>query len=630
MEADVVPQGRVVALALLAACGAQPASATQLARTTSALAGATYDLGALHVTGAPRPDPAIGAQLAAYGAIGSSRLLDISDDGKRLLIAHGGDAMVVSAPLAKAVVVEANAVDVAWAAFGEHGAIDVAGDRDGTEDDRLYETSNGSVRTLVAERRIADPIERRGRLVWAEPDADATAIWLFDGTTPRKVFTGDGGWAVIDLSADGTQLLARKTVSLDSSTLYRIDAHDGHAVALTSVDPRVAAPGAQFGANGELFAIGSAGDALNVWELMTRGQRLLAPELAWDVTQLAVAADGGTVAFTANEDGASVLYLYDTITHAHHVAANAPTGGVITELRFAAASPVLAFSFSDPHHPRDVFTYDVATAALAQWTRADLGSVSGLVTPEHVHIPGELTVPALVMRPAHPARAPVLLELHGGPEDQWLSRWAPFEQSLVARGFAIVQPNVRGSVGYGRTFAAADDGVHREDPVRDVGAVLAWIATQPDLDATRVSVMGTSYGGYLALASLIAYPDQLHAGIDVVGIADFVAFLEGTAPYRRASRRAEYGDERDAATRARLAKLSPLARASSIKAPLLVAQGRRDPRVPAAVADRLVATVRGAGGTVWYLSAADEGHGFTKPGNLVALQTLIVQLISSP
>ena len=122
---------------------------------------------------------------------------------------------------------------------------------------------------------------------------------------------------------------------------------------------------------------------------------------------------------------------------------------------------------------------------------------------------------------------------------------------------------------------------------------------------------------------------SIHAGIDIVGIADFVTFLEGTAAYRRASRRTEYGDERDPATRALLAGLSPLRHAGAIKVPLLVAQGRRDPRVPAAVADRLVAAVRGAGGTVWYLSAADEGHGFTKPDNLGALQTLIVQLLSA-
>jgi len=580
-----------------------------------------YDVGAVHVTGAPPLDPEIGKALDRYGAIASARLLDISDDGKQLLIARGGDAFVVGAPLAEPVAI-ASPVDVAWAAFGERGAIDVAGDRDGSEDDRLYEIRAGAVKTLVADQRIADPIERHGRLVWAQPEEDRTAIWLLDGV-PRKVFEGGGMWAVIDLSSDGSQLLARKTLSLASSTLYRIDAKDGHAVALTSVDPRVAAPVAQFGAEGQLFAVASAGDRLNAWELMARGQRLLAPELAWDVTQLAVAPDGGTVAFTANEDGAAVLYLYDTRTHAHRVAERAPTGGVIADLKFAAHAPVLAFSFSDPGHPRAPFTYDLASDRLTAWTAPPVIDVP-VVAPVHIAI-GD--VRALVLKPA--AKAPVIVELHGGPEDQWLARWAPFEQFLVSRGFAIVQPNVRGSVGYGRAYAAADDGPHRGEVVEDVGAVLAWIATQPDLDATRVYVMGTSYGGYLALASLIAYPDTFRAGVDIAGIADLVAFLEGTAAYRRASRRTEYGDERDPATRARLQQLSPLGRASAIHVPLLVAQGKKDPRVPPAVADRLVATVRRAGGDVWYVAAADEGHGFTRPENLGVLQTLIVQLLSS-
>ena len=584
---------------------------------------ASYDLGALYVTGAPRPDPEIGAQLDRYGAIASTRLLDISDDGKQLLVLAGGDAAVLTAPLATPRAVTKD-VDVVWAAFGEHGAIDFAGDHDGSEDDRLYQVTGGVVKTLVAEHRIADPIERRGRLVWAQPEAESTAIWILDGK-PRKVFEGDGVWAVVDLADDGSQLLARKTVSLESSALYRIAASDGHAVALTSVDPRVAAPAAQFGSDGQLFAIASAGDRLNAWEIMMRGQRLLAPELAWDVSQLAVSPRGDTVAFTTNEDGSDVLYLYDARAHTHRIAAAAPTGGVITDLKFAAHADVLAFSWSDSKHPRAPFTLDLASDRLTAWVAPPPIEVP-LVASEHVRI-GE--VPAFVMKPSAPGKAPVIVELHGGPEDQWVAKWQPFEQFLVARGFAIVQPNVRGSVGYGRAYAAADDGPHRGDVVRDVGAVLDWIAAQPELDASRVSVMGTSYGGYLALASLVAYPDRFRAGVDIVGIADFVAFLEGTAPYRRAARRTEYGDERDPATRAMLAGLSPLARAAQIKAPLLVARGMRDPRVPPAVADRLVSAVRGAGGTVWYLSAADEGHGFHKPDNLGALQTLIVQLFSS-
>jgi dipeptidyl aminopeptidase/acylaminoacyl peptidase len=613
------------------ACSAPPVSTTThpIERRDPTAQLASWEQGALHVTGAPPLDHAIAEALDPYSAVTASKLLDISDDGTQVLVLQGGDAMLVRRPL-EAPISRTSDIDVSWARFGEHGAIDYAGDRDGTEDDRLYQRANGPPAPLVEDHgRVADPIERNGRLIWAEPTEQETALWLLESNgKARKIFSGEGAWAVIDLSADGSQLLARHTVSLESSTLYRIDIAAGHAVALTSVDPRVAAPAGAFGANGQLFAISSAGDRLNVWELMPRGTRLIAPELGWDVTQLAVSPDGSTVAFTANEDGASVLYLYDTTAHTHRTA-SVPTGGVISELRFAAKAPVLAFTFTDPRHPRDVFSYDLRDGRLEQWTRTELGAIAAdtLVEPAHVQVRSAVDLPMLVMRPKSTRRLPVVVELHGGPEDQWLPKWSPFEQFLASRGIAVIQPNVRGSVGYGRDFAALDDGPLREAPVKDVGAVLEWIATQPDLDPHRITVLGQSYGGYLALAALIAYPDKLHAGVDIVGIADFVAFLEGTAPYRRASRRVEYGDEREPATRAHLANMSPITHAAAIRAPLVVAVGRKDPRVPPAVSDRLVDAVRGTGGTVWYLSADDEGHGFNKPTNRAALEVLITQLV---
>ena len=190
-------------------------------------------------------------------------------------------------------------------------------------------------------------------------------------------------------------------------------------------------------------------------------------------------------------------------------------------------------------------------------------------------------------------------------------------------GLAVVAPNVRGSTGYGKTYVALDNGMKREDSVQDIGAVLDWIATQPGLDASRVAVMGGSYGGYMVLASLIAHGDRLRCGVDSVGISNFVTFLEHTEAYRRDLRRVEYGDERDPEMRAFLQRISPTTNAARIRDPLFVVQGRNDPRVPVAEAEQIVATVRAQGGLAWYLLANDEGHGFRRKSNRDALNNAI-------
>ncbi len=182
-------------------------------------------------------------------------------------------------------------------------------------------------------------------------------------------------------------------------------------------------------------------------------------------------------------------------------------------------------------------------------------------------------------------------------------------------GAAVVAPNVRGSSGYGKTYVRLDNGFQREDSVKDIGALLDWIAGQPDLDEDRVAVYGGSYGGYMVLASLVHYSDRLRGGVDIVGISNFVTFLENTQDYRRDLRRVEYGDERDPEMRAHLEKISPNRNAARITAPLLVAQGQNDPRVPVSESEQIVRDVRGAGYDVWYMNALNEGHGFRKKEN---------------
>jgi Dipeptidyl aminopeptidases/acylaminoacyl-peptidases len=180
---------------------------------------------------------------------------------------------------------------------------------------------------------------------------------------------------------------------------------------------------------------------------------------------------------------------------------------------------------------------------------------------------------------------------------------------------ALLFPNVRGSSGYGKTFLKLDNGYLREDSVKDIGALLDWIATQPALDADRILVTGASYGGYMSLAVATKYSDRIRAAINIVGISNFVSFLERTEGYRRDLRRVEYGDERDPKMREFLLKISPLNNAEMIKKPLFVVHGKNDPRVPLNEAEQIVATVRKNNTPVWYLMAKDEGHGFAKKGN---------------
>jgi dipeptidyl aminopeptidase/acylaminoacyl peptidase len=191
----------------------------------------------------------------------------------------------------------------------------------------------------------------------------------------------------------------------------------------------------------------------------------------------------------------------------------------------------------------------------------------------------------------------------------------------------LIYPNVRGSAGYGKSYLKLDNGRLREDSVKDIGALLDWIATQPDLDASRVMVSGGSYGGYMTLASMTHYSDRLCCGWDSVGISNFVTFLENTQEYRRDLRRVEYGDERDPEMRAFLEGIAPAKRASRITKPLLVTQGANDPRVPLSESDQIVAAVKNNGVPVWYLVAKDEGHGFGKKSNTDYQRAVVMEFV---
>ncbi len=436
-----------------------------------------------------------------------------------------------------------------------------------------------------------------------------------------------GGWYGLDWSPDDARILVMEYVSINESYLWLLDAHNGNKTILTPKGgPKVSYKGAKFAPDGASFVVvtdsGGEFDRLMRLDPATLALTPLTAGLGWGVEDFDVSPDGGTVAFTTNEDGVSVLRLLDLPTGEMTRPAGLPLG-VLGSLSWHASGEVLAFGLVSARSPSDVYSLTLATGQIDRWTRSETG---GLVTetfsePELVRWPSfdGRSISGFLYRPApkFTGKRPVMIVIHGGPEAQ--ARPSFLGQSnyyLNELGAALILPNIRGSSGYGKSFLDLDNGFLREDSYKDIGALLDWIASQPDLDAERILVSGGSYGGHMTLACAYLYSDRIAASVDIVGMSSLVTFLENTESYRRDLRRAEYGDERDPEMRAFLERIAPLNHAGEIRKPLFVIQGKNDPRVPAGEALQMVATLRGNAIPVWFLMADDEGHGFAKKKNI--------------
>jgi dipeptidyl aminopeptidase/acylaminoacyl peptidase len=466
------------------------------------------------------------------------------------------------------------------------------------------------------------------------------------GALPRLALTADSSgaaWSVLDWSPDDSKLLVLKEVSVAESYLYVVDLNSGLKREVDPSPTKVGIVSAKFSRDGQGVYLISDRDGefarLRYVGLYNNDKTVISGHIPWDIEELAISHDGHYLAFVSNEAGAGKLNLLDLRTHQDLAPPRLHSVGVIGSLSFDAEGKRLAFGFAAPNQPRDAYVLDIAENRLQPWTRSEAGPVdlSKFVLPTLKDFPtfdrvdGKARqIPLYVYEPATPGPHPVLINLHGGPESQFRPGFDPWIQYVVNElGFAVIAPNVRGSSGYGKSYMALDNGMLREDAVKDVGAMLVWIDMQSSFDAKHVVVAGGSYGGYLSLATLVNYGDRLRGGVDVSGIADFVSFLTNTAPYRQNQRRAEYGDERDPEMRIFLRRISPLTSADRITRPLLVVHGKNDPRVPLSEAEQIVYKLRAKGREVWYLLAADEGHGYRKKQNRDAYYETFAQFLTA-
>jgi dipeptidyl aminopeptidase/acylaminoacyl peptidase len=497
--------------------------------------------------------------------------------------------------------------------------------RGGDENYQVYRLDRKQGRsTLLTDgksRNSLGPISRSGdRIVLSSnrrngKDTDLTVLDLKTGAASPLMEVKGEFWYAQDWSPDDSKLLLVRLVSVNESYPFVLDLKTKERTALPALGAAKSAVGSmRFLSDGR---IALASDAQGEFrQLAILDPAVSKPQwkaTSWDVTDIEV-SDGGRAAYVLNEDGASRLLLLNPDS-----AVELPVG-IVSGMKFSPDGKRLGFTLSRPDAPGDAYTYEIAEKKLVRWTYSETGGLdeSKFVTPTRFTYKSfdQREIPAYAYRPRGAKKSPVVISIHGGPEGQSQPFFSPLTQYWVNElGLAVLVPNVRGSTGYGKTYVALDNAEKREDSVKDIGALLDWVATQPDLDASRVAVIGGSYGGYMVLASLVHFGDRIRAGVDIVGIANFITFLEKTSGYRVDLRRVEYGDERDPKMRAVFERISPSNHADRIKSALLVVHGRNDPRVPFFEAEQIAAKVRAQGRPVWTLTADNEGHGFARKEN---------------
>ncbi len=469
-------------------------------------------------------------------------------------------------------------------------------------------------------------------------EADSGSISLSE---PRRIFQHDGTNHALSYSPDGTHMLIERTESNTRNALFLVDIATGEARRLT---PEIDAGPA------EHSHVHWSADGAGLYLLSNRDRQFLSPayldiattdltylrEDQWDAEELALTHDGSRLALVTNEDGYSRLDLFD-ISGGWEKRRALPTPelrrGVIREITWARDGALFAFTLDAEDDNADVWVWDLNEQALWRATRSARGGLprEAFIAPSLVRFPtfDGREIPAFFFAPpdVEPRNLPVIVYVHGGPESQFRPAFNPILQYLVNHGYGVLAPNVRGSTGYGFEYQSLDDIRLRMDSVADLRSAALWLAESGTADPKRIAIMGRSYGGFMVLAAVTTYPDLWAAAVDIVGIANWVSFLEHTGPWRRKWRETEYGSlEND---RDFLEAISPIRHVERITAPLFVVHGANDPRVPVGEAEQIVAALRTRNVPVEYLRFEDEGHQFAKRSSNLATYPAVARFLDA-
>ena len=478
-------------------------------------------------------------------------------------------------------------------------------------------------------------------------------VYQMDVTSGKEemLLQHDGSNSVAAVSDDGSKIIVSRSsikFSLDND-LYLLDTKTKQATHLTPHDAATQYSDVHF-LNNNSIVLGTNQNgefvALSKMDLATRKLEAI-NKTNWDLDATAFSDDDKMFAYSINREGFSELYVALAASMNKTLPVALPAQGIVGGLDFSKDGTKLAFSFVSAKNNSDVWLYDLAAKSLTQITKSDRAGI-----PQELFIEPQLIkfksfdgreIPAWFYKPKpfdiaitpinsesrtfkiNDKNFPVIVSVHGGPEGQERPGFNPLYQYYLSRGYAVLATNVRGSTGYGKTFASLDDVEKREDSVKDLASSVEWLKTSGGADAKRIAVTGGSYGGYMTMAAITLYPELFAAAVNTVGIVNWETFLKNTSGYRRRQREVEYGMlDRDIDF---LRRISPIAKIDRIKTPLFVIHGRNDPRVPYTEAEQVVAALKKRGATVEYKLFDDEGHGISKLKNRLELYPLVADFL---
>jgi dipeptidyl aminopeptidase/acylaminoacyl peptidase len=426
-----------------------------------------------------------------------------------------------------------------------------------------YDLATGEIALLTDGKSKNGPgvwSNRRDRIVYSSTRRNGTDVDLYvvnpvDLKSDRLLVQLEGGgWSPLDWSPDDSTILALQEISVSESYLWFVNVVSGEKTLLTpkSGPVAVAYGDAHFSKDGESIYVITDRDSefrrLARIDIATHRHTFLTAQIPWDIFEAQPSPDGKTIALTSNEDGKTTLHLLDAVSGREKPLPGFPPGYVI-DLRWHRNSRDLGFSLDSARSSDDAYSLDTKTGKVERWTFSELGGLhtEGFVEPRVIHWKSfdDKTISGILYNP--PARfagkRPVIIDIHGGPEDQFQPYFLGQQNYFLNElGVALLFPNIRGSSGFGKTFVNLDNGLLRENAYKDIGSLLDWIRTQPDLDASRVMVSGASYGGNVALVTAMKYPERIRCAIDINGPSNLVTFLERTAHYRKDLGRVDFGD----------------------------------------------------------------------------------------